>query len=110
KSMLALGAFTDRPVVDAAKAFLRKKHERPFVLGVSLLEPHDICYWIVDKLPPGHPSAIPIDVPKEELPPLPSNFPVSPQEPEFISQARQRAYYGEENVATKSWDELHWRH
>jgi arylsulfatase A-like enzyme len=109
RNMLAFGDFTDRPVAEAAAAFLRSKRSRPFLLGVSLLNPHDICYWIEDKLPPGHPSAILKDIPTDELPPLPANFAISSREPEFVARCRMRPYYGQEILSTKNWSERQWR-
>src|SRR5262249_297080 len=107
--LTAYGDSIDGPVADAAARFISRKRASPFLLGVSLLNPHDICYWIVNKLPKGHPSAAPIDIPNPDLPPLPSNFGATPEEPEFIGRCRERSYYGEENIATKNWDELEWR-
>ena len=96
-----LGAKTDDPIADQAIKFLREKHTRPFLLCVSLQNPHDICYWIVRKS---------VEYPDEKnLPPLPPNFAIDPDEPEFIRQCRRRTYYGAEITHTKNWDEKHWR-
>jgi hypothetical protein len=38
---------------------------------VSLHNPHDICYWVMDKLAPGHPSRSDIKVPIHDTPPVP---------------------------------------
>jgi len=96
-----LGAQTDAPVADEAIEFLRRRHERPFLLGVSLHNPHDIC-WSVREDPPA-----PID--ERRLPPLPANFEIDPNEPEFIRVCRQRTKYGPEILYTKDWDETRWR-
>ncbi|MBN2128493.1 MAG: sulfatase-like hydrolase/transferase [Sedimentisphaerales bacterium] len=96
-----LGAQTDGPVADEAIAFLRRRHERPFLLGVSLHNPHDIC-WSVREDPPD-----PID--ERLLPPLPANFEIDPNEPEFIGVCRRRTKYGPEILYTKDWDETRWR-
>jgi len=97
----SLGAKTDDPIADEAIKFLRKKHDHPFLLCVSLQNPHDICHWIVQES---------IEYPDENnLPPLPPNFAIDPNEPEFIQQCRQRTYYGAEITHTKNWDEKHWR-
>jgi arylsulfatase A-like enzyme len=96
-----LGSETDGPVADEAIKFLQRKHEQPFLLGVSLHNPHDIC-WSVREDPPE-----PID--EALLPPLPANFEIDPNEPEFISVCRQRTKYGPEILYTKDWDRKRWR-
>ncbi len=103
------GDFTDEPVARAADAFLHREHRKPFFLGVSLHNPHDICYWVMDKLAPGHPSRAELSAPVSTLPPLPQNHGRSSDEPEFIAMCRQRTYYGPENTFTTGWDDLHWR-
>ena len=102
----AWGDFTDDPIAESAAEYLRGEHAKPFLLCVSLHNPHDICYWIMDKLPEGHPSLQ--DAPGE-LPPLPANHAPEAGEPEFIAACRARKYYGEENTYTRAWDETHWR-
>jgi arylsulfatase A-like enzyme len=109
---LGLGLEGDSRVTDAAVDFLRQKHQRPFCLGVSLCNPHDICHWIMDQSTPADrkirfPFASAPDA--ADLPPLPPNFAVDPQEPEFISTCRQRTYYGQEGTFTQEWDERLWR-
>ena len=109
RAQLPFGDFMDTPIAESAAAFLRQKHERPFVLGVSLYNPHDICYWIAEQLPAGH-SASGYAVPRErDLPPLPPNFARSADEPEFISRCRLGRYFGAETSPAKNWDELRWR-
>jgi arylsulfatase A-like enzyme len=98
-----LGVDDDEPVADEAVGFLRRKHAAPFLLAVSFLNPHDICFWIKG-----------VDVPVEEvgpddLPPLPTNFEIDPDEPEFMRRCRERRYYGEEMIHTTSWDIGRWR-
>jgi len=96
-----LGADSDDPVADEAVKFLRKKHSRPFLLGVSLHNPHDICSWVRHK-PIKHPDL-------DSFPPLPPNFAVDPNEPEFIQDCRRRRQYGPEILHTKNWDKDQWR-
>jgi arylsulfatase A-like enzyme len=108
-SDLPFGDFTDDPIARTASEFLGREHKAPFFLAVSLHNPHDICYWVMNKLPPGHPSRAELDVEERLLPPLPRNHHRSANEPEFIRICRERRYYGEENTYTKEWDELRWR-
>lgn len=96
-----LGVDGDPVRADAAIEFLRRVHTRPFLLGVSLANPHDICYWIM-----GQAASVARD---GELPPLPENFAVDPDEPEFIQRCRQRTHYGPEITYTHAWDDEQWR-
>lgn len=93
RAEIAYGDFTDEPVAEAAAAFLRKKRDRPFLLAVSLHNPHDICYWIAKRRAP----AADMGRPKQELPPLPGNFARSPDEPGFIARCREGRYFGGES-------------
>ena len=99
----SLGSDTDKPWTDEAVRFLKKKHGKPFLLFVSLHNPHDICYWISGK------SKLVERAETRQCPPLPSNFAVDPDEPEFITKCRQRTYYGNEANYTTKWDENQWR-
>ena len=96
-----LGSETDGPVADEAIKFLQRGHEKPFLLGVSLHNPHDICWWVRQE-PVKHSDL-------DRFPPLPANFDTDPDEPEFITTCRQRTYYGQENVYTTDWDDDQWR-
>jgi arylsulfatase A-like enzyme len=97
-----LGARTDAPAADAAIEFLRRPHDRPFLLAVSLHNPHDICYWIWQNPFASHPDP-------DALPPLPANFQINADEPEFITWCRRRGHYGPEGIATHDWTDLQWR-
>jgi len=104
-----LGTDTDPLWTDAAVAFLREQKpseretDQPFLLVASLHNPHDICYWCMDRrefleIAPG-----------SKLPPLPANFEPLPDEPEFVGMCRQRAVYAPEIAFTPGWDETEWR-
>jgi arylsulfatase A-like enzyme len=95
------GAITDPPTTDAAVEFLRRRHERPFLLVVSLTNPHDICYDLLgDRIEPLEDGVAPA---------LPANFPRDPDEPQFITDCRQRRHYGNEQNHTWYWTLDHWR-
>jgi arylsulfatase A-like enzyme len=96
-----LGRGSDAPTVDQAIAFLQKPHEDPFLLVVSLLNPHDICYPIFSGAIPPRTVA--------EGPALPPNMAVDPNEPEFITECRRRKGYGEEMTFTTGFTDDHWR-
>ena len=104
-----LGSDTDPIWTDHAVAFLRRQKRRapasdqPFLLVASLHNPHDICYWIMDRreivdIPPG-----------SDLPPLPANFQPGADEPEFVGLCRRRTVYAPEIGWTPSWDDTEWR-
>jgi len=62
--------------------FLRQKHERPFFLVASFINPHDICQWARNQTLPWGP--IPEEPPVEECPNLPANFAIPPLEPDIL--------------------------
>ena len=120
---LGQGMFSDSHVADCAIDYLNRDHKEPFLLGVSLCNPHDICYWVMQQSTPqgelkpdtvalkAKADSLPFDFPTEgELPPLPANFPIDPDEPEFITQCRKRPRYGQQMTFTWDWDEHTWRH
>ena len=97
-----LGCESDTAIADAAIRYLRRPgRERPFFLGVTLINPHDICYWVM-----GQAADTAGDGP---LPPLPDGFEPADDEPEFIRRCRQRTRYGPENTFTRGWDRGDWR-
>lgn len=102
---LGLGAVADGPATDRAVEFIRREHRQPFLLTVSLHNPHDICYWIMER----HRELLARFVPTGDLPPLPPNFPIAPDEPEFIQICRRREHYGNQQVWSRKWDESQWR-
>lgn len=103
-SMVAVGDQTDFLTAMDAEFFLRwqaGKQPKPWFLGVSLHNPHDICYHVMEK---GLEYAN-----KDTFPPLPSNFEADPNEPEALKLRRQNTTYGHELAETKDWDESRWR-
>lgn len=97
-----LGRESDTAIADAAIRYLRRPgRQRPFFLGVTLVNPHDICYWVMGRAPDTSSGG--------PLPPLPAGFEPDPDEPDFIRRCRQRAHYGPENTFTRDWDRGDWR-
>ena len=104
----SFGTRADRRVAAAAMKFLAGEHRQPFLLVVSIMNPHDICYWIMDRA--TELEQLLGDAPGEKvLPPLPPNFAVAPDEPEFIAKCRQQEIYGPEMLWTKRWTDQQWR-
>ncbi|MBN1910761.1 MAG: sulfatase-like hydrolase/transferase [Pirellulales bacterium] len=95
----------DPAKTEAALAFLRRKHTKPFFLTVSFMNPHNVCELARGQnLPDGPIGQPPTELSK--LPPLPANFDVPRDEPSLIRamQKKEPKYY-----PTADWDELKWR-
>ena len=99
------GVEGDDLTADAAITFIRERsHDSPpFLLCASLTNPHDICYWVMN-----HPVIANVES-DASLPPLPGNFAIDPDEPEFIQECRRRTHYGPEVTYTAEWDDRRWR-
>lgn len=97
------GDNTDGPIADEAVKFIKSKHNQPFLLVVSLQNPHDVCHCISS----GKKCAKPPNISSAPL--LPVNFAVDPNEPELLKKRRQQTYYGGQLRYTKDWDENDWR-
>jgi len=118
-------------LAEASARFLRTKHQKPFLLVASFINPHDICYMAIDdhtratKGPTMYPKStvarerlaealrLPRDVSREEFfrrlcPPLPANHEIPPLEPECITTAYVQARAFRE-YARGSWSDEKWR-
>jgi arylsulfatase A-like enzyme len=72
---------------------------------VSFCNPHDCCY--LTRRPERYPDA---DASAGPLPPLPPNYDIQPDEPEFTKQRRYEIdHYGDEILLSKDWGEREWR-
>lgn len=96
-----LGDQTDAAAADQAIAFLKRSHDRPWLLGVSLHNPHDICLWVRNE--PIAPTNLHL------LPPLPENFRIAQDESSFLADCRKPKVYGVEQQYTDRWDATQWR-
>jgi arylsulfatase A-like enzyme len=100
----ALGEDTDGPIADAAIKYINEyQGDNPFLLAVSLHNPHDICH--VPRNPDGYGKAGEL----ENLPPLPINFEISVNEPEFLNEKRLMEHYGDELFLTLDYTPEDWR-
>jgi len=96
----------DDKKADAACDFLRQKHDKPFFLTVSLMNPHNVCQLARgQKLPDGPIGKPPTELSK--LPPLPQNFAIPPNEPSAIRKVQKSS--AAFHYPTADWDELKWR-
>jgi arylsulfatase A-like enzyme len=90
-----------------AAEFLRREHDRPFFLVVSLLNPHDCCQLARGEDLAKFEGALPPTPAEDELPPLPDNFEIPTGEPDQLrawqkenSERVYRSYF---------WDERQFR-
>lgn len=94
----------DPDVPAACEAFLTQKHDRPFLMVASFVNPHDICEWARDgRLPNGPMEAAPAP---ELCPPLPANFAIPALEPEVLRQVQPMA---PKTYPTVGWTPERWR-
>ena len=98
------GDVTDEPLADAVVDFLNQSQDKPFLMGVSFCNPHDCCY--LTRRPERYPGPDEIDDP---LPPLPPNYDINSNEPEFTIEKRAMDHYGDELLISRDWDENEWR-
>ncbi|MCF6356649.1 MAG: sulfatase-like hydrolase/transferase [Draconibacterium sp.] len=100
---------TDDKKAIVAEDYLLQKHDKPFFLTVSFMNPHNICELaradaIGTELPDGAIGLPPTDL--NDLPPLPDNFDFPKNEPSIIRtiQKKSKVHY-----PTSEWSELTWR-
>jgi len=93
----------DGGLAEACQAFLARRHDRPFLLVVSTVNPHNICEWArCQRLPAGSISE-PDRV--EDCPNLPANFAIPAYEPEAIriEQAWEQEKYPVVSNSQDDW-------
>ncbi len=77
----------DQIATRAAGQFLAREHDKPFLLVVSLMNPHNICeYARKQALPDGPVGEAP---PPEQCPPAPANLAPQQNEPDTITMIRK---------------------
>ena len=86
--------------------FLQKKHDKPFLMMASFLNPHNIAEWSRgQKLPLGEVGAPP---PVDQLPPLRKNHQPPQDEPDIVDLMR-RSYQAAPMFPVSTYDETKWR-
>jgi arylsulfatase A-like enzyme len=97
--------------------FIKRKRERPFFVVASFINPHDICFAYSaykGTSPKGKQSvehlyrqaaAMPLD----ELPPLPDNYAIPPDEPHAIQSNFSPRAVTPAGTMRKEYDERQWR-
>lgn len=99
----------DNEKADAAVDYLSKKHDQPFFLTVSFMNPHNVCQLaradaVGTDLPDGPIGLPPTEL--NELPPLPDNFNVPENEPSIVREMQKAS---KSHHPTENWNELIWR-
>ncbi|MFE6997084.1 sulfatase [Microbacterium sp. NPDC057659] len=97
-------SFGDRGLADACADWLRGRggQDSPFLFIASFDDPHTICeYARRQPMPYGDVDAGDV----RDAPPLPSNFPPAPSEPEAVRFEKQAAHqvYGTAEYTTEDW-------
>jgi choline-sulfatase len=120
-------------LAEACGEFFSERHDRPFLLVASFINPHDICYMAIDAYtsamskPPMYPKSVreraclaqalqlPVGVSQDEFfksicPPLPTNFDIPPHEPEAarVSDWRDFRQYVQDNWSEQDWRRHRW--
>ena len=107
----------DSRVARGAVDFLKRKQDRPFLLVVSLMNPHNICEWArraagrEQRLSCGEIGTPPTDL--DLLPPAPANLEVPQNEPDgmiFIRKAYQhdKGLFPVSRFTAEDWRRQRW--
>jgi len=95
--------------------YLKQKHDKPFFLVTSFLNPHDCCELArnISKLNDNYHDGAVVENEKENMcPPLPSNFAITPNEAEGFYCRRAPDSTDMKNYRkhpVKYWNEKQWR-
>jgi arylsulfatase A-like enzyme len=96
------GSQADPPAVKAALRFLQQKPAQPFLLVVSLLNPHDICGFTQNT-----PARLALPTDPSRLPPAPLNVNAPDRGPQSGNRAPGSSG-GKQNSGVE-WNDLTWR-
>lgn len=99
----------DSAVGDSLVKFLKGPHDKPFLAVGAFVNPHNICEWARQcTLYEGDVGTPP---PLDELPPLPANHDIAPNEPEMIRLVqKENVYtgYHVRGVSDEEWRQYIW--
>jgi choline-sulfatase len=91
---------------EPAAKFLRKKHDRPFLVVASFLGPHEICEWArKERIPGAQLGNLP---PLQDLPPLRANSEPPENETDIMSHMR-KSYQAARWFPVGNYTEEDWR-
>jgi arylsulfatase A-like enzyme len=107
--------YNDSKTEDLTLNFLSEKHDKPFFLITSFLNPHDCCELARNISGLGdsyHDGPVEEHMEVDECPPLPDNFNIPPNEPEGVYCRRTPDTTDMTNFRkhpVKYWGETEWR-
>lgn len=90
-------------LVASCAEFLAEERDTPFLLVVSLTEPHGICEWARGQTPP---SGEVEEADWTQWPPLPANHAIAPYDAELPRTARTQI---PQTMPVLGWSETEWR-
>jgi len=102
----------DARISHAAAKFLEQKHDKPFLLVVSLMNPHNICEWArrgagrEQRLSCGEIGTPP---PTDQLPPAPANLAPPENEPDGMTLIRKAYQVPDGKFPVGEFNEIDWR-
>ncbi len=100
-----------------AVEFIKRKHDKPYYLVLSYINPHDICYFFRTDLGKTHAlveelkakaATIPNFYESEQCPPLLPNFEPQPDEPEAFQAMKPILLENRINLTEKDWRLSRW--
>ncbi|MFC1528569.1 sulfatase [Candidatus Latescibacterota bacterium] len=102
--LIGQGNYCDTSVSIACESYVRNRlKDRPFLMVVSFMQPHDICEWL--RLNLNDQPELRYPEIESELPELPDNFEKLPEEPDAVISIRKK-----DEPAQGGWSKLHWRY
>lgn len=102
----------DAGVADGALQFLGRRHDKPFLLVASFLNPHNICEWarrLAGRTQPLNCGEIGAPPPLDQLPPLPINLAPPKNEPDGMTLMRQAYQVDSGPFPVAKFTEEDWR-
>lgn len=78
-----IAGFGDEQTTQKSMEFLKRKHDKPFLLVISLNNPHEICEWARAQYIGENPANA---VNTTDCPSLPGNYCIPPYEPQAIRE------------------------
>ena len=118
-----------KDLAEACANFIKGKHEKPFLLFASFINPHDICYMgkndyrrSIGKPPENNPHSMAFEKVYDQIrdkkdldafienhcPPLPENYAIADEEPEVIT-SKWHITSSYQFYLRPNWSEKEWR-
>jgi len=100
-----------------AVEFIKRKHDKPYYLVLSYINPHDICYFFRTDLGKPHAlveelrakaATIPDFYESDQCPPLLPNFEPQPDEPAAYQAMKQITLDNKKNITEDNWRLSRW--